>query len=387
MNQSNPLILLRGPLIVFSVLSALLAPYLAQLSLHSLGLVFLLAIGLCITFVDVFSCLGESIRISLGQQIDKIVLDDVLKAIFDPETGLIATSMAAFVGSSAMYSLASTDDQRVRLLQSGLWVRDPDVARNVLYEPGGIKFLLPDFLVKWLAKHPATEKEDEVILNHDALDERLVGCTEKSHGSSDDESVTALYEDEKRSFRGDHVFLNYGVNHVEIKNNVDHLGAATVPSDRLFQQSTRSSPAQEESANNPKNDLPSPPMPHEVVGEILMKKARDKISQVWQEIPKYQSSIRMTGATAALLLLLQIRSSRRARDLLSSALSSFTLLGLSSIATASGAMVFAGSWDRRKLSLSSLKESVVSELKQNWKRWLAVLVLFYMRQRQRPSRR
>ena len=136
MKESNPLTIMRGPLIIFSVVSALLAPYLAQLSWQTLGLLALFVVGLTVTLVD----FSEQLKGVLRQKIDAFVLDDVLKAIFDPEIGLIAATAASFVGSSAMYGLASTEDQRVRLLQSGLWLRDPEVARRVLYQPGGIKF-------------------------------------------------------------------------------------------------------------------------------------------------------------------------------------------------------------------------------------------------------
>jgi len=86
-NQTNPLALLRGPLITLSAASALLAPYLAQLSLETLTLLGLLIVGLCVSLIDASVCAGSYVRVTFNKQIDKIVLDDVLKAIFDPEVG------------------------------------------------------------------------------------------------------------------------------------------------------------------------------------------------------------------------------------------------------------------------------------------------------------
>ena len=70
MRQINPLTLLRGPLIILSVASALLAPYLAQLSTETLALFGLLILGLCVTLVDVCFCVSDQLRTTLNKQIE-----------------------------------------------------------------------------------------------------------------------------------------------------------------------------------------------------------------------------------------------------------------------------------------------------------------------------
>lgn len=379
MTVNNPLMLLRGPLIVFSVLSALLAPFIAQLSVETLGLLGLLLVGLGVTLWDVFSCVSQQSRSYLSHQIDKFVLDDVLKALFDPEVGLIPNCVGSFLGSSAMYSLASSDEQRVRLLQSGIWVRDPEIARNVLYQPGGIKLLFPPLVLQWLesssssssssssavATTPASKAINKVIVED-------VGWTEKSHGSSDDddESATALYEEEKNNIRNNFCSATDASSPLR-RVTASRFSAGTSTTDRNAQRV-------------PSTIQTNPPLPHEVLGSVIMENVREKLVAAWNEmrLQTDRSTLTMTASTAALLLVLQLKTSRKARDIVLSALQSFTAMSLSSIAMVSGAMLCASYWDERKLSLSVIKDTVTVNLRRNWKAWLATLFVLYMRQRQ-----
>lgn len=371
MNQTNPLTLLRGPLIILSVASALLIPYLAQFSSESLALLSLLVIGLCVTLVDAFVCAKKQLRVTLNKHIGTFVLDDALKAIFDPEVGLIATSTGSFIGSSAMYSLASTEDQRVRLLQSGLWVRDPEIARNVLYQPGGIKFLLPPALLEWL-QQPADVPEPLAL---------KTPWPEKCPESSDDEeSATALYEDEKHHIRQN-----------EASGTHNMIGEAAVSDSPTDCTEPRHSPASP-SLTTATNMSIDPPMPYEVLGAIIMENTRDKLSSAWKQLPDLPdpTTLGITGGTAALLLLLQMRTSHRARDILMSVVQSLTTMGLSSLVMASGATFCASVWKRRgekRICLASIKDQVTDHMKRNWKSWVAAIVLLYLKRRQKLDRR
>ena len=380
MSESNPLMLLRGPLIVFGVVSALLAPYLAQLSLETVGLLSLLVVGLGFTLWDAVSCISEQSRTYLSTQIDKIVLDDILKAIFDPEVGLIANCVGCFLGSSAMYSVATTEEQRVRLMQSGLWVRDPEIARNVLYQPGGIKLLFPPVVLEWLEASSAVPPAGPTLITtkRGCLGSVVqdVGWTEKCHESSDDESVTALYDEEKRT----------------IRHSAGETGNEEEPIRRYAAPPFAASVANAETNRRAHSDdsQTDPPWPHEVLGSILMENVREKLGASWNDLLRQvnRSTLTMTACTATLLLVVQLKTSRRARSLITGALQSLTAIGLSSIAVASGAMICASHWDERKLSLSVVKDMFIENWRRNWKGWLVALFMLYMKQRQgmRPRR-
>jgi len=273
-----------------------------------------------------------------------------------------------------MYSWASTDDQRVRLLQSGLWVRDKEIARNVLYQPGGIKFLLPSVLLDWLQQ--PTEVSEPVL---------EPAWTEKCQESSDDESATALYEDEKQNVRQH-----------ERSIAKDESAVEDSPTSCGAQQHAPAFPSAHSVAGNQSSktnshEIPThPPMPHEVLGTIIEENIREKFSALWKQINPDPTTLGMTGGTAALLLLLQLRWSRRARDILMSVFQSLTTMGLSSVMLASGATLCASAMKKNhdgKVSFEVIQGRVADHMKRNWKGWLAALVLFYLRRRQRSSRR
>jgi len=278
-----------------------------------------------------------------------------------------------------MYSWASTVDQRVRLLQSGLWVSDKEVARNILYQPGGIKFLLPSVLLDWLRQ---PNEVSEPVLEP--------AWIEKCHESSDDEdSATALYEDEKHHIRQQER---------SVANSLIDVStvAGSGPSSRCVHQHSPAFPSvrgvggnQSTNMNSPETP-PKPPMPHEVLGAIIIENIREKLSTLYHQMPD-PTTLSMTGGTAALLLLLQLRSSRRARDIVVNVFQSLTTMGLSSVILASGATLCASAFNKnngRDVLFGVVRGKVVIEhMKRNWKKWLAVLVLFYLRRRQKSSRR
>jgi hypothetical protein len=344
-----------------------------------MGLLCLFALGTFVTIIDCFSCLRNNTKAFLHEKLDNVVLDDWLRAIFDPEVGFIAVSTASFLGSSAMYSLAATDEQRVLLLQSGLWLRDKEMARKVLYEPGGIKLLLPSAVLSWLTVRPSSsppaydEHANEIAKM--LFEEDYMG---KVQDSSDDESATGLYEEEKQATRLQH----------QRQHQQPYFSRKTATRNKNMRPNSElRHAAMDDQAENPSNMLSNPPMPHEVLGSIVLENIRERLSTVWDQLPTMnRSTLGVTGGTAALLLLIQLRTSRRAREVLAICFQSLTTMGLSSAVVASLSLLISQRRDERQwLSYGVLKDHTLTHLRQNWKRYLAALFLLYLRQRHRRS--
>ena len=111
----------------------------------------LLGFGVAITLHDLGLHAHNQFRALVRTQLDTMVLDDVLRSIFDPVEGTIAVITSTIVGNASMYSLPLTQQQRVKLVQSCLWTSD-EQSNEILTRPGGIAQLLPRPVQKWL--HP-----------------------------------------------------------------------------------------------------------------------------------------------------------------------------------------------------------------------------------------
>jgi hypothetical protein len=383
---------------VSAVMCAVVLPQLRQLSFHALGLLLLLSLGLVLACLDVLLYARDSMRSFLRSKLDRLVLDDCLHAVFDPDTGLVALTLSTLLGSSALYTVASTDEQRVRLVQSGLWVTDPAVARTVLYQPGGCQYLLPTAVQQWLhpPADPAASRIQPASGTVRSLDKDEMGGTglEKSPASSDDdddddddddESVTALYKDAKTETRQ---------NQATFAREYDSSPSRTLPR-RLFSEmaddsdDARHRHARHE-ASHPRvfpTTSVQPPMPLEVMGSILAESARAKVQQFRQTLPS-ATHLGVTSVATALLLLIQLRSSRRARDMLLTLAQGLTTTSLVSILIASttaglAARTAAGGGSPHTLDLATIKEKLKKTLlERHWKGWLAALVLLYVGRKQ-----
>lgn len=183
---------LRGPLLVGTVLLSLSLPTLLRLAPHTLVCLAFLGIGLCLTVHDSLFYCRNQVRTILGRRLGTLVLDDLLRDIFDPTTGYIACFVSTLLGNASMYSLNMTTEQRVRLLNSCLWTT-PEHAEAILMEPGGVIKLLPLTLQHWL-QPPLSENQQQ---EKDMIEEKQINETDNPQGdeeSSEDgseQSVTA----------------------------------------------------------------------------------------------------------------------------------------------------------------------------------------------------
>ena len=150
--EAIPTQLLRGPAVIFVAVSYLLFPLLLNTSKQTQLCLLALGLGALLTVLDwaahfqqSFRTLRQHLRRELHGRANALVLDDVLRSIFAPDTGWIATVVGTWVGTAGMYALPLDAEQRVRLFGSGLAEMDGTLdAREVLLRPGGLLRLLPN---------------------------------------------------------------------------------------------------------------------------------------------------------------------------------------------------------------------------------------------------
>lgn len=145
------LLLLRGPIIVLIVILSLILPQIQDYCTWNLFLHLIVgSIGVVWIVCDVWTIVESRIRSGLNFILRKIVVDDVLRAIFDPNDGFWACMIGTFIGASSMYGLNMDDEEKTELIQSSLYITDKNEARGVLLEPGGCAVLLPNEVKNWL---------------------------------------------------------------------------------------------------------------------------------------------------------------------------------------------------------------------------------------------
>ena len=151
--------LFRGPFIVAAVCVSLLLPYLSHKVLIQIGIA---SCGFLFFFYDLYVCFENEFRMFVSNLLDRLVLDDLLKTIYDPEAGIIAMMVAAVLGTSSMYALRLNDDQKTRLIQSSLCISN-DKARSLLLTPGGCREFLPEGMKAWLNQNISIKTVDQNV--------------------------------------------------------------------------------------------------------------------------------------------------------------------------------------------------------------------------------
>lgn len=184
-----PYTISRGPILIGSVTFVLLVPYVCALSIQTLIYIALLLFGIFITVCDAALLLENHLRNRLAEALNVIVMDDILRSIFDPELGWIACFISTFVGNATMYALPMTQDQRMRLVQSCLWTSE-EQTRKFFTLPGGVKEVFPLAFREWLEGNLENETKPPtpIVSNHYRNKLNLVVEVEASETSDDETS-------------------------------------------------------------------------------------------------------------------------------------------------------------------------------------------------------
>jgi len=397
MANQGTLVLLRGPLLVAAVLLTLLIPAIQQLSLETAIRISILLFGCALFFRDVQAVIGEQIRSSFHKHLDQLVLDEWLRSIFDPVDGWIACFVATFLGNAAMYSLPTSEEQRTRLVQSALWIDEPK-ARSLLREPGGIKHLLPPSTQAWLEQRPQQETTMRFV-------DAECNSTASSESTDSKDRTPTKFEFSKSLMSeklGVGREIQFSIS--PVYHEADGRSAAETQSNEGDKevQDDRGSTTRQRGANcepsQPSMLMDEPPLLYQVLGSIVQDMLSNKAKALLQSVP--EGSLEITCLTATSALLLQLRYSRRAREILWNVLQGSTCLGLAAVlfgtvsALLAKSRVDTSSSNSLIAALVGKSGGIVTKLREliqqgrlgRWKGWIAALVLLYFGRRKGQQR-
>lgn len=192
--KTTVLYLARGPVIVIAVVISLFYPYfrdycvvrvLLHLAMASIGLVWICR--------DVSRIAESGVKYGLNFVLDRLVLDDVMRAIYHPTEGLWACFVGTYLGASSMYGLEMNEEERTELVHSSLFLNDKNQAHTVLLQPGGCKELLPKDIQSWL------QNEESSQIRNDDRNEYKPGQFDSPRASPSPQSLHSTESDKSTS--------------------------------------------------------------------------------------------------------------------------------------------------------------------------------------------
>ena len=182
---SQTIFLVRGPVIVLGVIACLLWPHVSQWSPSFILQLILAFLGIMCFLHDFFNYLQQKMRDRISTFLDEFVLDDFLRILYDPDTGLIPCSVATFMGAFSMYAFRLDEGQKTKLIQSTLWTTEEE-AHSILLSAGGTKALLPKGFQSWLNE----EEKEPSPLNSSVNPEPNSVFVETVEESASDSSIS-----------------------------------------------------------------------------------------------------------------------------------------------------------------------------------------------------
>jgi hypothetical protein len=325
---------------------AITFPY---LSTTSVSLLMGITFGVVLFTRDVSVLLENRLRTSINAFVSSIVLDDVWRAIFDPQVGWIATSLGTYLGNMAMYTLPLDTEQRTRLVQAALWTGEQqdignhdsttrslnDAARSILHSPGGWKILLPKQVQSWLQPGQGGESRgglSEVIPQQHQLRQQPAPLEYQQRREkpvvletsvTDCESSVADESGSNMDYDHDKVGDNMGMRipHTNAELTSEFHDETEIENDATTEKHTVPIP----SISNP------PPVldPVQVMFSILQEIGKEKMQQLAEAIP--DASLETVGLAAVVALGLQMALRHRTRRMVAGALEGLLALTLSGI--------------------------------------------------------
>lgn len=331
---------LRGPALVTGVLlTSVVIPLLSEASLKTLIQAILVLVGSVLFLCDAAELVKEQLRLTASRWIDSIILDDILKYIYDPQTGLIATVVGTFVGNGLVYTLPLTAAQRAALFRAFLPAPPSDTlmnedqwSRKILQEPGGLKYVLPIAAQSWLAEEA---KDGCIVQNDTGRHDSFAATTAAVHAvpaidttfdqnsqESSNDSVTDLYNEEKFNIRYRREFPG---NEDDLLEEPFHRNNPRVDVDKT----TRINSATPFTTSTIPPSTTQGLLPQHILFSVFRDLFFQSARNLTESIP--DGTVETVGVATFLLIFLQLRYSRRARAILGNVVQGSTTLGLSSM--------------------------------------------------------
>ena len=180
LSNKSYMFFLRGPILIFVAVLACAWPYREDLAfvvtnyIHIWRCLVLATLGIILFGIDVWNGFISFSRRLIRQLLECVAVDDILRTIHDPTTGIVATTVGGFIGASAMYTLGINEDQRIEIVRAALGLNDHEDARRILMEKGGYTILFPGSFQEWLHSEDGphrTDVEGDTPLHTDAFTE------------------------------------------------------------------------------------------------------------------------------------------------------------------------------------------------------------------------
>lgn len=357
--------IMRGPVLILGVFISMFLPYLASFSNQFLLHLAIAAVGLSFCVLDFYTFTEALMRRKLSNFMDSITLDDVLRAIFDPETGIVACLVGSFVGMSTMYALPLDDEQRTELVEATFWIPKRE-AKSVLLDAGGFKALLPGPIQSWLDRGEVFEMNKTSHVDN--------AVTIETVDAESDSSISDCQSSE-------HEYTN--------------CSAIEPPFSEYHEPAMKETEQKSDATRDPlpRPTQPFPKDPVVVMFAIVRKIVLNRIRPYFASIP--ESSLEMIGTAAAVALCAQMGLRFRSKKTFWSSAGTLLLSGLSTGAFATllvrhTVMGTIRDMDSLKVVSEATLLRVLERFKRlaaknhRWKGFLAILVLFWAgRQRHR----
>lgn len=371
MSPQGSLLLFRGPVLIFGVLVSILWPYISKWSTQFILHFILASVGILWFTSDLLQFTKTKIRETISKVIDKFVLDDFLKSLYDPDMGIIPCAVGSCVGASSMYGLRLNDEQKTQLVQASLWTTQQE-ARSILLDAGGTKALLPQSIQEWLDEGNQRETRIE-IKPQDVFAETVEEAASDSSMSDEDESP----KNSDFEARGNLKRVNdRAANNIKKKSRE---GTQRRPRKVSFEN-------EEEESSQLQIPPGIPTDPVAVLFSILRDMAIEKMRPLFASIP--DSKVEVVGAVAAMGLcaqmLLRWRSNRSTLGSISALCLTGATVGAFSTVLLRHA-ILGSVYDIKSLkivsaatlsrSLERIKQVLCDNNKKRWRGTLALIIL------------
>ena len=262
-----------------------------HLAIASLGIFWMLR--------DLSTILEDTTRSRLNLVLDSIVLDDVLRAIYDPISGLYACCVGTYLGASSMYGLNMNENQRAELVQSSLGLKDETEAHSVLLDPGGCKTLFPEEVQNWLQPSQDNKRNLSKRRNHPST--VIDSSWSRDLGTDKDEYDDILEIDSESTFLSEESSSDAD----ELKNISSHDCDDSFVDEQIGRSSGKSK------AQGHGTQWSNQPDPISVFLRILQDMARKKLKTCAEGIPRAQ--IETVGIASVVALGVQFALFRKSK--------------------------------------------------------------------------
>lgn len=339
----EPLVILRGPVLVTVAVFSIGISMLQCLSFLSIVQLSVVLVGVSLCCYDAARIGQEQLRGFLRRQLENTVWDEALYKFFHPDYEWYKFFTETMIGQAWIYILPLTSSQRVRLLQASLGITEEE-ARAILFQPGGYKhMLLPESFLNWLEGERKIGALDMSICSENNTDEyaEVVTVHEDADSTSSSEARPSLTAVSPRSI------VDGGEYHVRYPSRVgQELEIAEQQSSASHQQRNRQTTqpkrycGRQPTINTMKKEEVPPSLSATITSIFLEYVVQGNLSPAMQYLLDSQH-IQTVGIAAAAALTLQLRFSPRARNILMGTLEASSVVGLSAISLGAASLLFA----------------------------------------------